>query len=226
MRNLLITLLFTLLIITTTQTTAQTGMDSLMFNEINNLRSDPKSYIPLVNDYILIQKNRINRIKEGKTIVSSTNGTMTKSNRMTNRETVTGVKLINTSIKSAEELLLVLKTTKPLNKLLYSKEMDFITDKHGEYLDSVKQSGHFGPNEESLSDRFPYKQYPYVSENICNSGFAIKIHNDFKPAILMLLIDSRIESRVHRKNLLSTKVTHISVYVSNRICIQNFALLK
>ena len=222
MRNLLITLL----VIITVSTTAQTSMDSLMFNEINNLRSNPKSYIPLVIDYVINQKNRINRIKEGKTKVSSTNGTMTKSNSMTNRETVRGIKLININIKAAEELLLTLETSKPLNKLIYSKDMDSITDKHGEYLDSIKQSGHFGPNEESISDRFPYKDYPYVSENICNSGFAIKVSNNFKPAILMLLIDSRIESRIHRKNLLSTKVTHISVYVSNRICIQNFALLK
>jgi len=222
MRNLLITLL----VIITASTTAQTGMDSLMFNEINNLRSDPKSYIPLVINYIIIQKTRINKIKKGETKVSSTNGTMTKSNSMTNKKTVRGIKLININIKAAEELLLILETSKPLNKLSYSKDMDSITNKHGEYLDSIKQSGHFGPNAESISDRFPYKYYPYVSENICNSGFAIKVRNDFKPAILMLLIDSRIDTRVHRKNLLSTKVTHISVYVSDRLCIQNFALLK
>tara|TARA_R110001592_G_scaffold93065_2_gene270518 strand:- start:2539 stop:3207 length:669 start_codon:yes stop_codon:yes gene_type:complete len=222
MRNLLITLLVTI----TVSTTAQTGMDSLMFNEINNFRSDPKSYITLAIDYVITQKSRINRIKEGKTKVSSTNGTMTKSNGMVNTETVSGIELININIKAAEELILILENSRPLNKLLYSKDMDSITNRHGRYLDSVRQKGHFGPNAESLSDRFQYKYYPYVTENICNSGFAIKVRNDFKPAILMLLIDSRIKTRVHRKNLLSTKVTHISIYVSDRICIQNFALLK
>ena len=222
MRNLLITLLVTI----TVSTTAQTGMDSLMFNEINNFRSDPKSYITLAIDYVITQKSRINRIKEGKTKVSSTNGTMTKYNGMVNTKTVSGIELININIKAAEELILILENSRPLNKLLYSKEMDSITNTHGRYLDSVRQAGHFGPNAESLSDRFPYKHYSYVSENICNSGFAIKVRNDFKPAILMLLIDSRIGTRAHRKNLLSTKVTHISIYISDRICIQNFALLK
>tara|TARA_R110000803_G_scaffold74903_2_gene139006 strand:- start:5747 stop:6415 length:669 start_codon:yes stop_codon:yes gene_type:complete len=222
MRNLLIILL----LVIKASITAQTGMDILMFNEINNFRSDPKSYITLAIDYVITQKSRINRIKEGKTKVSSTSGTMTKSNGMVNTKTVRGIELININIKAAEELILILENSKPLNKLLYSKDMDSITNSHGRYLDSVKQIGHFGPNAESLSDRFPYKYYPYVSENICNSGFAIKVRNDFKPAILMLLIDSRIETRVHRKNLLSTKVTHISIYIGNRVCIQNFALLK
>ena len=219
MRNLLITLL----VIITVSTTAQTSMDSLIFNEINNLRSDPKSYIPLVIDYVINQKNRINRIKEGKTKVSSTNGTMTKHNGMVNTKTVTGIKLFNRNIKAAEELLLILDNIKPLNKLLYSKDMDTITDKHGKYLDSTNVRGHYGPNKETLNDRFNYLNLRIISENVCSVGSFVYKSQNVKPIIITLLVDAGIDNRGHRKNILDPKVKFISVYMSKKTCVQNFA---
>tara|TARA_Y100000389_G_C17423628_1_gene498235 strand:- start:996 stop:1658 length:663 start_codon:yes stop_codon:yes gene_type:complete len=219
MRNLLITLL----VIITVSTTAQTSMDSLIFNEINNLRSNPKSYIPLVIDYVINQKNRINRIKEGKTKVSSTNGTMTKHNGMVKTKTVTGIKLINRNIKAAEELLLILDNIKPLNKLLYSKDMDIITDNHGKYLDSTNTSGHYGPNKETLNDRFNNLNLKIISENVCSVGSFVYKRKNVKPIIITLLVDAGIDNRGHRKNILDPKIKLISVYMSKKTCVQNFA---
>ncbi len=73
-----------LLVVITTTISAQTGMDSIMFIEINNLRTNPKSYIPLVKNYIDIQYKSLESIKNGKMTNSSTSGEMTNTNGIKN----------------------------------------------------------------------------------------------------------------------------------------------
>ena len=82
MRNLLITLL----VIITVPTNSQIGMDSLMFNEINNLRSNPKSYIPVIESYILTQEKMKLLIRKGKFKTTSTSGIMTSDNKIKPKE--------------------------------------------------------------------------------------------------------------------------------------------
>jgi len=101
--------------------------------------------------------------------------------------------------------------------------VDSITDSHGKYLDSVKQTGHYGLNGQTLEDRFKYFRLRNISENICNTGTFTYSTKDFKPILVCLLVDSGIEDRGHRKNLLNPESKFIGIYTSKRICIQNFA---
>ncbi len=219
MRNLLITLL----VIITVPTNSQIGMDSLMFNEINNLRSNPKSYIPVIESYILTQEKMKLLIIKGKFKTTSTSGIMTSDNKMKNPKTISGISCINRNILAAKELILELKKIKKLNPLIFNTSMDSITDEHGKYLDSTNTRGHYGPNEETLSDRFNPLNLRIISENVCSVGSFVYKKQNVKPIIINLLVDAGIDNRGHRKNILDPKVKFISIYMSKKTCVQNFA---
>ena len=201
---------------------AQTGMDSIMVNEINKVRSNPKSYIPVVEKYIELQKRQLKSIKDGKSTISSTSGTITKSNGIKSSKRISGTAVVKRNIRAAKELIIELKNMKPLNELIFCQSIDSISNSHGKYLDSVKVRGHFGLNGQTLTDRFEGFKLKGVTENVCCVGSFIYITNDVTPIILMLLVDSGIKSRGHRKNLLNPKSNFIGIYMSKYVCVQNF----
>ena len=219
MRNLLMIILGVI----TVSITAQTDMDSLMFNEINNLRSNPKSYIPLIESYITTQEKMKDLIRKGKFKTTSTSGIMTRDNKMKNPKTISGIPCVNRNIAAAKELILELKKLKKLNSLIFNESMDSITDKHGKYLDSTNTSGHYGPNKETISDRFNNFTLKKISENVCSVGSFVYKRQNVKPIIVNLLVDAGIDNRSHRKNILDPKARFISIYMSKKTCIQNFA---
>lgn len=202
---------------------SQTGMDSLIFSEINNVRTNPKSYIPLIESYILTQEKMKSLIRKGKFKTTSTSGTMTSDNKMKNPKTISGISCVNRNIIAAKELILELKKIKKLNPLTFNLSMDSITDEHGKYLDSTNARGHYGPNKETLSNRFNGTTLKKISENVCSVGSFVYKTKNVKPIIINLLVDAGIDNRGHRKNILDRKVKFISVYISKKTCVQNFA---
>ena len=201
---------------------AQTGMDSIMVNEINKVRGNPKSYIPVVERYIELQERYLNRIKSGKSKITSTSGTMTKSNGIKNTKSISGAAVVVRNIKAAKELIIELRNMKPLNELLFCQSIDSITNLHGKYLDSVNVSGHFGLNGQTLTDRFEGLKLKEVTENVCSVGSFIYTTKNVTPIILMLLVDGGIKDRAHRKNILNPKSKFIGIYMSKGTCVQNF----
>ena len=94
-----------LLVLVTFSLSAQTELESKMTLEINELRANPKSFIPHVEKYIMLNEKIIDRIKSGKCEVTSSN----KS----------GVDVINERIYAANELItdMIASYTKGLNKV-------------------------------------------------------------------------------------------------------------
>ena len=82
----------------------QTEREMALFNEINNFRSNPKSYIPLVEDYIKIQESCVDKIKNGSMTIKSGNGNLDKDNKVYNVKSLNGLDRIEANIKAANEL--------------------------------------------------------------------------------------------------------------------------
>ncbi len=124
------------------------------------------------------------------------------------------------NIEAAKEVIDILENMEPLSKVHFNIDMYMITKAHGEYLTNNNKFSHRGENNSTLSDRFNNINVEDLSENITNVGFR---RSTFKPLIIQLLIDSGIENRSHRKNLLDPNDKFISIYIGKKICVQNFA---
>lgn len=216
-------LLAFLLVITSLTSFSQDKMDSLLIAEINSLRSNPESYVPKIERYIKFQEKDIEMIKSGKMRVSVSSGNMTSTNKMTKVSTTSGVDVAKKNIAAAKELIEILKSTNSLPLLIPNVDMDIVTDKHGEYLDSVKSRGHYGPNGQTLGDRFKNVNVSNLSENVGSVSKFNYNRGNFEPMIVDMLVDSFNETRGHRNNLLNPDAKFISVYVSEFVCVQNFA---
>ncbi len=199
-------------------------MDSLIFEEINKVRTKPKSYIPYVKIYIENQEKMKVLVKNGKAKTTSFSGNMSNDNTVNNVKITTGINLINKNINAANELINILEKLKPVNPLIFNKTIDSISDRHGKYLDASNKRGHYGPNNQTIKDRFKNYNFTYFTENVSSVGSFVYINKNVKPIIINLLVDSGIDNRSHRKNILDPKVKFIGIYVSRKTCIQNFAL--
>lgn len=202
---------------------SQNNMDSILIAEINTLRANPKSYIADIERYIRFQEKDIEMISSGKLQTKVVSGTMSSDNKMTNSTTTNGIEVAKKNILAAKELIKVLNSIESLPILIPNEDMNVVTDKQGEYLNSVKSRGHYGPNGQTLSERFKSVNVSNVSENV---GSVSKSHYNkanFKQMIIDMLVDSFNAERGHRNNLLNPNAKFISVYVSEFVCIQNFA---
>ena len=172
-----------------------TSKDSAMVAEINNLRTNPQSYIPLVEEYIAKHK------------------ALLKNN----------VKFLAEETRSADELINILKKLDPLPSLLINKDMFPITKTHTDYLVSIDSITHINANGKSSSERFNDLKFNSVSENIGKINKYLYNKGDFKTILLELLIDTCDKGRGHRCNLLNPYNKYISVHISNGYYVQNFA---
>lgn len=207
MRNL-ITIVFVILSVFSF---GQTSEEVALFNEVNNFRSNPKSYIPLVENYIRLQELSIDKVKNGSMVIKSGNGNMDKNNNMYNVKSLNGLDRIEANIKAANELLVILDTL-TLDTVIFSMDMYKITKIHNTFLDSIKKIGHFGVNGTSPNDRFDSTGY-YVGESLITLGNIGEV--DYKPSIMMLLIDAGISNRGHRLMMINPNYTHGSVGISS-----------
>jgi hypothetical protein len=208
MRNL-ITIVFVFISVLTF---GQTEREVALFNEVNNFRSNPKSYIPLVENFIKIQESCIEKVKNGSMVIKSGNGNLDKDNKMYNIKSLNGLARIKANIKAANELLVILDTL-VLDTVVFDINMYMVTRIHNTHIDSIKRLGHFGINGGISFDRFKGTGY-YVNESLAtlsNIGDTL----NFKGVILRLLVDAGIEGRGHRKMLINPKDTHCSVGISS-----------
>jgi len=209
MKNL-ITIVF---VIISVLTFGQTEREVALFNEINNFRSNPKSYTLLVENYIKTQEASVEKIKNGSMTIKSGNGKLDKDNKMYDVTTLNGINRIEVNIKAANEMLVILDTLPPLDIITFNPNMYSITKIHNTYINSIKRLGHNGVNGTSVSTRFKDTGY-IVGENLCTLG-NIGDTMDLKPTILLMLIDAGISTRGHRKLLIGPNYTHGSVGISS-----------
>jgi len=197
MKNILTTIFLMLSLVSYSQESDSfTDRELVMVNEINGLRVNPLSYIPKIENYISMCNKKLRMVAEGG-LVSNTN--------------------IKRQILAAEELIVLLKNTKPLNKLVANHDMYLVTKAHGKYLKSIKSSTHKSKNGDLAPERMINIKVNNITENIANDNGMVT------PTIVMLLVDSGISSRGHRTNLLDPNAKFISVYTNGTTWIQNFA---
>ena len=130
MKNLLI-LLVTLFSFTAT---AQTAEELEMVNLVNQVRTNPKSFIPVIEDYI----KQLDTLKK-------TNGLCGKNFTM---KVIKCTSSANTSglndrlIIEAKKLIKVLNKTKPVCKLILNTDMYIITKNYAKYLYTTHKLEH------------------------------------------------------------------------------------
>lgn len=107
--------------------TAQTNEEIEMVTLVNQVRTNPKSFIPIVEAY----KASIGKEK------------------YTNK--TTGGKI--DMVAECNTLISFLKSVKPVSALELSLILYPVTKSQAKYLDSTKQCGHTGPNGQTLLDR-------------------------------------------------------------------------
>ena len=183
----------TLSLFVTLSTFAQTPDEAEMFNLINEVRTNPKSFVPVVEAYIA----DLNTVK-----IINVNGV---------KMTVTK-KVDQTLVKEAKELIKFLNTAKPVSSLSLSKATYDIAKKQVVFMDSTKQVTHNGPNGVTFAERT--KGF-LIGEN-CTAG------NNAKQAMLLLLLDYRAIVKGHRNNILNPQYTKVSVAKSGNYWVQDF----
>lgn len=201
-----------MLLLVSVMTLGQTEREIALFNEVNNFRANPKSYIPLVKNYIVAQNSMVSKIKDGSMSIKSGSGKLDKDNRMYDVTPLNGINRIKANIKAANELLVILDTLL-LDTVVFNTNMYTITKIHNTYINSIKRLGHNGVNGTSVSTRFKNTNYA-VGENLCTLG-NIGDTMDLKPTILLMLVDAGISTRGHRKLLIDPKHTNGSVGISS-----------
>lgn len=193
MKNILTILILTISNLTLGQFTHR---DSLMVNEINNVRTNPKSYIPIVESYIKMCKRKLDKVNSGQM----------KTSRNYNKH-----------IDAANELIEVLNNMEPVEPLQINQEMQPITIQHAEYLKSINRIYHTNANGETADIRMKDVNVNDVTENIITDNGTIR------NAVIVLLIDAEIKNRGHRENILNPNSKYISVTTNGKYWVMNFA---
>jgi uncharacterized protein YkwD len=177
--------------------TSQTSDEIEMIVLVNKVRTNPQSLIPAVEDYIKSITELINH-KGNFTLKSNPN------------------KNINAEVISeAKKLIAFLRTAKSVNTLELSLVLYPITKSHAQYLDSINQLKHTGPNGEPFANRFKNTGL-MCGENCVISSSAIN-------GLILLLIDLGNKDKGHRDNIFNPKYTQIAVGKFGNTWVQDFA---
>lgn len=201
MKGFLIALL-TIIGLTATAT-AQTAEELKMVNLINEVRTNPKSFIPAVEFYIEILESK------SKPFVEIKGATVTKKTNHTSDA-------VKPMIDEAKKLIVFLNTVKPVDKLEISNELYPVTKIFASYLDSTKQLGHTGYNGQSLNARTKKFRFMLVGENCVKDA-------NVETAMLQLLLDFGTKSKGHRTNIFDKSFTKVAVAKIGYTWVQDFA---
>lgn len=193
MKNLLI-LIATILSLTST---AQTAKEIEMVNLVNQVRTNPKSFVPVVEAYIT---------EVSTPWVIIINGVSHKGSR----------KIDPALVSELKQLIVFLNTVKPVSELKMSSVLYPITKQFVTYLDSTKQVGHVGPNGQSLLQR--------TKSTGLTCGENSTVGDDANHAMVLLLLDFKGKTKGHRDNIFRVAYTKISVANSGAYWVQDFAL--
>ena len=115
------------LLLISIKTNAQTTKEIEMFDLINELRTNPKSFIPIIENY---------------------------EKCITNFSFKQNGKPINI-LAETKKLKIFLKSVKSVNKLEFSNEIYSVTKTHANYLDSLKILSHTSKNGVTIGTRLP-----------------------------------------------------------------------
>ena len=184
---------------TARDTKYMTTREKNMIKEINLIRSNPKGYIPIVEEYIKNQRASIINVVSGK-------------------------KYILEEIEVAKELIRELKRTASMPVLSPDKGVYRAAKLHGQEGKRKGSLDHTGKNGSWPWDRITKEAgYRNGGENLVGGL------SDVRESVLILLIDSGIENRGHRKALLNPKWKYVACYEVGKVgdmpyyWVQNFA---
>lgn len=190
----------------------QTQKEIEMIILVNQVRTNPKSFIPVVESYIKTQDSLIQinnkplseKVKLPSTIVitKSTNNYLKVNNYYEER------------ITECKRLITFLKTQKPVKPLTSCSYLYIIASSQVKYIESIKHLTHDGPNGETATKRFT-KGYILCGENCAIGETPTKV-------LLELLIDSGVKDKGHRKNIFLKEFTLISVGNAGNYWVQDF----
>ena len=187
----LITIIF--VICTVSTSFAQTAEEIEMVTLINQVRTNPSSFIPVVEAYIA----------SAKTLKALGAKTTNKSNG----------KVVDV-VAEGEALIAFLKTAKPVKAMSVSVALYTVTKSHAQYLDSTKQLSHTGPNGQTLADRV--KNVTKNAGENCGTG---KTATD---VMVQLLMDLSSPTKGHRTNIFNPEYKQVSVAKSGNTWVQDF----
>ncbi|CAI2376701.1 unnamed protein product [Moneuplotes crassus] len=143
----------------------------------NKLRTDPQSFIPILEDYI-----------------SRFEGTLLKRPGRANLRT-------NEGIPAFEEALEYLKTQEPVCEQTYSECLSVVAKGHAQDLGENNITGHYGSKGSTMQERIEKicRWEVSIGENIsynCHEGLE---------TVVMLLVDDGVPDRSHRINIFKPK---------------------
>ena len=157
-----------------------------VINETNRIRSNPKSYIPILETYIKYFDGNI----------------LEKPDTDTGIETQEGA-------FAYQEAINFLKSQKPIEPLIYDEEVSKASQ---ELSDLMGKTGNTGENAEDNNIEERISKYVdwdvAISENIDFGGFT------GEDVIINLLVDDGVDDRSHRSNLFNTKIKYFGVGTS------------
>jgi hypothetical protein len=190
-----------------------------MIREINILRSNPKIYIPHIENYIKNQETMFKLIENNSIKTKQNVYTEDKAGTIDTLKAFTDADAINENIKHAKELIKILDTIKPRSILIIREDMYQITKKHANYIEATNNVTHYDDNRELSNSRFKKIGYLAGGENIVGNNCR---RNNIISAMVMLLVDP-IPNNGHRWTLLKSEWKYVSVSANKLIFLQNFA---
>jgi uncharacterized protein YkwD len=177
-----------------------TNIEQLLLAELNRLRSEPDSFIPVLREYRSHFK--------GKKVFRPGEITL----------------VTNEGVSAVDDAIDFLKSAEPLPALRLSAGMSKAAAVHVEDLGPKGKYGHYGTDGSSPSDRL--KRYGQLKVGSAeNLGFG---ERDGRRMVLMLLIDDGVPGRGHRKNMFNPKYKVVGIGCGSHVtygymCVIDFA---
>lgn len=172
---------------------SQSNDEIKMMKDINELRNDPKSFIKIVEQYIIKHEKEIDFYKKHNVKITNS------SNYITNE----------IKISEAKKLIEELKITQPLDTLIFSKELYIFSNIR---IDTLVKNNILSHDGFYKLSKFIKKTY--ICENISNYN---------KDSLLNLLLDLNSDDKDHRRNLLNSKCNNFSISIKSGMMVQIFS---
>lgn len=158
-------------------------IEQAVFDEINFLRSDPQSYVKVLEEMKKAIKDNI---------VTLSNGSRWK---------------MNEGLPAIDDAISTLNKNPKLKPFILSNGLTKVAGMQLTNLKDDMSLGHFGKDGSDIENRLykvgtPGERY---SENIAYYS------TDARSIVLTMLLDDGLKSRSHRKNLLSTQLNEIGI---------------
>lgn len=197
MKNLLIIIITLFSFTASAQTVEEVNMVVL----VNQVRTNPKSFIPVIEDYITELEDKDNKFNIKGVVVTKKTNNISKLNE----------ELIN----EAKVLIVFLNKQKSVKPLKLSLVLYTISKTHAIYLDSINKLTHVGPNNTSFKTRTKEINSYLIGENCANGDM---IH-----AMIDLLLDFKVVDKGHRANIFNEEYKQISVANIGNVWVQDFS---